>query len=359
MTPAPPRNHAIDVARALAVTGVVINHSIDGLVGSGIIDPASRVAEINGMLYIFRMPALALLLGLFIPRAVTKRGAAGYVRERVTLAVYLYVLWFFIQTSVEIATSSMKNTPRGVSDLLQIWTMPAHLWFLPYLAVSALVITFAAPWVTRRRAIVVLVVLAGVALATWDWNPLLFGLRGFSLLLFTALGAAIGMGRLGRALNGPLWIWGALGLVAAAGFAVLWHMGMSPGTAGSSKLPLDTVAVSIAGALLGIVVLLAMAAALAHVSVIRRIVGYVGEHTLEVYLAHVIVTAGTRIVLARLGFESEGLFLIVVVSAGVIAPLALAYVAPRVGCRWLFQPPGPLARWSKAASSEVKTPAAL
>lgn len=354
MPPSAPRNHAIDVARALAVIGVVYNHSVDGLLAGGLLDPDGTAARLNAALYIFRMPALALLLGLFIPRAVAKRGATGYVRERVVFAVWLYLLWFFLQTGVEIATSSMKNNPTPPSALLEVWSMPAHLWFLPYLAVSALVISVAAPWLNRRRAALVLGGLAVLSLVVWDWNPAVFGLRGLSLLLFTAVGAALGMGRLGSWLNAPLWRWGAAGFGAVLAFWGLWQLGMGPGTAGSREMSYSTIAVSMTGALLGIVALLAAAAALSQVGAARRALGYVGQRTLEVYLAHVIVTAGTRIVLSRLGFDGEVLLLAVFI-AGVIAPLVLAYVAPRVRCGWLFAPPAPLARWSRSVSREPAT----
>lgn len=113
----------------------MLNHSIDGVLDTGLLASTSALAQVNAALYIFRMPALAFLLGLFIPRSLAKRGTHRYLADRVGLVLYLYLLWFFIQGSAEILTSGVKNNPRDPASLLRVWDTFAHLWFLPFLAV--------------------------------------------------------------------------------------------------------------------------------------------------------------------------------------------------------------------------------
>lgn len=109
-------------------------------------------------------------------------------------------------------------------------------------------------------------------------------------------------------------------------------------------------ALSAIAATLGVVMLLSLAVILAHVPVLRSGLGSIGTKTLEIYLAHVMVVAGTRIVLDSLGSNSEIVFLAVAMLLGIAAPLALAALAPRLHLTWLFQAPGVIGAWSRTAN---------
>lgn len=348
------RIEAIDIARALAVLGVVFNHSVDGLLAARIMSDGSFIADLNGALYMVRMPALAFVLGLFLPRASEKRGVRGYIREKVVFATYIYVVWFMIQTVVEIATSSLKNSPREMESLFAVWSMPAHLWFMPYLAVSAVVLGLTAPWRTTARGFVVLLVLAIGSILAWGWNPAIFGLRGLCLLAFTGAGALIGAQRLGVALTLQPIAWMFSGAAALSGFILLLGVGVAPGTVPQlGYYGFGESAVSAVTAGLGIIVLLAFAVFLSHIPKVRGIFRSFGTKTLEIYLAHVIVVAGTRIALVRLGLESETVFLTIAMIFGVGAPVIMAILTPRLRLSWLFCVPGALGRWSRAANKNT------
>ncbi|MFD0045368.1 acyltransferase family protein [Pseudarthrobacter scleromae] len=344
---------AIDIARALAIIGVVFNHTVDGLVASGIVDDSSTIAAFNRALYVFRMPALAFVLGLFMARAAEKRGTAGYIREKVTFALYIYLVWFVIQTLVEIATSSLKNSPRGWDSLLEVWAMPAHLWFMPFLAVSAVVVSIAAPWRSSARAATAVALVGVGSVLAWGWNPAIFGLRGLTLLVFTMAGATIGAKRLGAAMEVNFIGWVSFGLASFSGFILLHSAGIRPATLNSGG-PYDLAAnaFSALAATLGIITLLTLAVILSRVPTLRSALRSVGTKTLEIYLAHVIIVAGTRIVLDKMGVSSEVVFILTAMILGIAAPLVLATLAPRLHLKWLFATPGPLGTWSKAANHQ-------
>lgn len=352
------RVDAIDIARALAIIGVVFNHSIDGMSSSGFLDERSWLSEINQALYVVRMPALAFLLGLFIPAALSKRGPTGYLRERLTFAIYIYVIWFFIQMIVEILTSSLKNNPRPVLDLIQIWSMPAHLWFLPYIAVSTLVIVSVRVRDSHLAAKMILIVIATVSVLAWGWNPNIFGLRGLSILIFTALGAHIGLEKMGTMLKLGVGTWCLAGGIGLVGFLVLYHLGAVPGTqnvpreAGLSFAESSVVGIASAGgALLGIVTLLAIAAVLSRVPFLRTALQRVGRATLPIYLAHILVVSGTRIALEEMGVTSIFIVLTILLGLGLILPILLLHLTDRWHHEWLFHVPGLLGTWSRAANS--------
>lgn len=344
------RMPGVDVARGLVITGVVFNHSVDGMVTAGMLEAGSAVSSFNQALYVFRMPALAFLLGLFIPNAVRKRGDRGYLRERITFALYVYVIWFFLQTATEILTSNLRNGSSSWTDILKIWSMPAHLWFLPFLAVATTLTVAVAPWKSRGRAWIGIAGFALVSTAAWGWNPdSWFGARGLSLIVFVVLGAVLGLERVGAATSSRWPAAAIVCLVAALIFWVLLATGITPGTL-HSEVPWSMRGRSILAAGVGIVLVLSIAALTARVPLGRRAFAFLGQFTLQIYAAHVIVTAGTRIVFAAAGIDTGPVVLVMAVVLGVLVPVALALAAPKIGLAWLFAPPTALSNWSKAVN---------
>lgn len=342
---------AIDIARALAVIGVVLNHSIDGLVTAGISDPEGPLAQFNAALYIFRMPALLFLLGIFIPRGVEKRGSVGYIRNRAVTMLYLYFVWWIVQSLTEFATAGLKNSPRDIAVLLAFWEPLAHLWFLPFVVIATIVVVVTAPWKSGTAHWVAFAVIALASLALWGWNSTIIGLRGLSLIVFVAAGAMIGVRRLASLLSGHLWVWCGVGIVALAGFLGLNLTGLVPSTERSAA-PLLTDLRSMVAAALGLLVLLAISAGIARVAGLRACLTYVGRATLPIYLAHVMIVAGVRILLEHLGVDLEIVVATVAVVSGVAIPILAAALAPKVGLGWLFDVP----RWMEIATRINVTP---
>ncbi|PTT69451.1 acyltransferase family protein [Arthrobacter sp. HMWF013] len=345
------RMPVIDVARGLVIVGVVFNHTVDGMVSARILDIGSPIGQFNNALYVFRMPALAFLLGMFIPGAVGKRGNKGYIRERATFALYLYLIWFFIQSIAEILTSNVRNNNREWDSLLHVWAMPAHLWFLPFLAVGTIVAVVAAAWRSRRRASVALIGVGVISCLAWGWNPDgWFGMRGLSLLFFVVVGSALGLRRVGMALSGT---WTRIALVASVSstlFVAMVLLGVMPGTQNIGVSAWWVRPLSMLAAATGIVALLSVAAFFSRVPVISWVFRILGRYTLQIYVVHVMIAAGTRIALTRLGVDSVPGILITGVILATLVPVAMARAADKFGFAWLFTPPGALGRWSKAAN---------
>lgn len=335
---------ALEVARALAVIGVVVNHATDGLVAAGLLDAASPTARVNAALYLFRMPALALLMGLFVPGGVTRRGARSYLRRRVVTVLYLYVLWFYLQSAVEIAANGVKNQARDPSELLTPWVTFGQLWFLPFLAVATAVVVVCRPWRSRSFAISSLLVALVIAILTWGWNLRIAGAEGLSLVVFTMVGAVIGLPRIARGLERHVAVWVVVAVAGTIGVVLLHARGAVPATVGVSRPPLGTVATSLGAAACGVAMLIAVAALLARTKGIpRRLFAAVGSRTLAIFLAHVTVVAGTRIVLVRLGVTEPHAILAVAVVLGVTVPVLVSrWAEARTPWRWLFDAPIPL-----------------
>ncbi len=332
------RVRAVDIARALAVIGVVFNHTVDGLVKAGIVSHAHPLYAVNACLYLFRMPALALLLGLFIPRAVEKRGYWAYLSQRAALMIYLYLLWTVLEGLTETATNGVRNGTRSFGSLLQVWHPIAHLWFLSFLVLATALVAAARPWILRPVPVLASVLLIAYTVLAWGWNPNIAGVRGLSLVGFVVVGSAIGAGRMGRLMTAKVGHWLPVGGVSAVAFVLLLPLGPVAATL-SSDTSIGTRLASVVAAALGTCVLLAVAVVLGTA---RAGVGWladIGRKTLPIYLAHLICASGARVALQHVGVSEPLLYGSVCLVAGVGLPLLAVAVAPRLHVAWLFDLP--------------------
>jgi len=332
-----PRVLAIDAARAVAIIGVVFNHAIDGLVSSGLLATDTRLAHFNAALYIFRMPALVFIVGFFIIGGTSRYGLAKYIKRRARLLAYLYVLWFFIQTIAELATGSVKNNPRTADSLIRIWEPPAHLWFLPFLALSTAIVA----WVVASRGAAWLV--GGLTVASvflWGWNPSVVGVQGISLIGFLAAGAYLGLPRATKLLTQPAGVAAVVLLMSAAAFTAMYELlELHPSTLGEN-IDAPGGLVSYAAASAGICAMLAAASLMARWRLLAALLAFIGSRTLEIYLAHVIVVAGSRVLLTKgLGLEQPVPLAIITVVLGIMVPIVAATFANRLGLSWIFALP--------------------
>lgn len=336
------RSTAIDIARALAIIGVVFNHTVDGLVSAGIVSSDGALAAANEMLYVMRMPALVFLVGLFVAQGVARRGAVGYVAGRSAVLLYLLIVWQAIQGGFELITAPVRNGSTTVFDVVSLWTPIAHLWFLPLLAIITATVVIARPWRAGRLRMLTLPVLAALSVLTWGWNVDVLGLRGFALVGFLAAGALVGLGRMSALLQRRVLVWAAVGAFAVAVFLVLQLLPLQPATVSGTGTLLDHLLSAVAASV-GIVALLSLSAVLSKLRWLAPLLAAVGRVTLPIYLAHVIIVAGGRVALELLGMRSPAIAFILV-PLGVAAPCLLLWLAGRLGFTWLFVLPAPLAR---------------
>lgn len=339
------RSQEIDILRGIAVFGVVFNHTLGGLVGAGYFPSDSLAADINQWFYIFRMPTIAFVLGLFVARSVEKYSPRGYLKRRVKFALYIYLVWYLIQMGLEIVASRLTTTPVTLQQALSVWIMPSHLWFIPYIAVSTLILVLLRPWEPGRWWASVLILLLSIAL--WGVNPDVFGLRGASLLIFSFIGATLTSKRLAF-LYGEyrkfIFISGATALlVNVLIYAYLSENYLHAPTANIQLSDKNLYAywqvVSFISAVLGVIFLIALAAFLALIKPVNTWLAFMGQRTLEIYLAHVAVISVMRIALGKFGLEIPSLIFLICLLSGILIPLILEKVSQNNKLRLLFELP--------------------
>lgn len=328
------RDQSIDAARGIAIVAIVLGHVERGLAGASLL-PYDTALTLDRTLYLFHLATFAYLSGLFVRRSVELDGVRQMLTRRVTLFVWLYLVWTLIQGSVRVAASSVTNASITAGDLIKIWIPEGQLWFLPWLIAVTAVAAVTQPWRSRARGAVVLVLAALLALAVWGYDPLYVFTRGWALLFPFLVGCVVTSSRhavLARRL-GPVTV------VAVIGTVVWLWVGLSTSattpTTGGEARTIETVAVGVAGCLAGTVATLALAAVVAR-SPLGGVAALVGRRSLEIFLAHIVVAAGARIFLQQVGLTDLWLHLMLALSLGIGVPIALAAVAERWGWFWLF-----------------------
>ena len=328
------RDRSVDAARGIAIVAIVLGHVERGLASASLL-PHDTALTLDRVLYLFHLATFAYLSGLFVRRAVERDGARRLVVRRVLLFGWLYLLWTLIQGTVRIAASSVANTQVTVGDLARIWVPEGQLWFLPWLVAVTVVAVVAQPWRGRARGAAVLLLAALLALAVWGYDPLYAFTRGWALLLPFLLGCVVTHARhaalarrsgpvLAGALVGTVvWLWVGRATDAA-----------TPTTGGDGRT-MATVALGVLGCLAGTLAALAVAALVAR-SALGGVAALVGRRSLEIFLAHIVVASGTRIVLQQAGVGDPWVHLVLGTSLGVVVPMVLALVADRLGWSWVF-----------------------
>lgn len=330
------RDRSIDVAKGIAIIAIVLGHVLRGEAGADIVDGGGEFFdELDTALYSVHLPIFAFLSGIFVRRGVDRSGPATYLRSRLALFAYLYVVWTALQGGVKLVTGSLANTPLTVQGLIEsLWRPDTQMWFLPFLAMVTLAAALVAPWRHRTRAVSSTIVAVAVSLAAWGVGGALVGTQGLGLVAFFWVGVLAGPTGL-AALRPRSAVAATVG--GALFFAVLAVS--DPVTATSSHEPRSpaTVALGVIAAMAGTLAVLCLSQLLGRRHGIW--LAFLGRRSLEIFLAHVIFTAATRIALIQLGVTAVAPHLVLGTLIGIAGPLAVWWVGARTGAPWLFVAP--------------------
>ncbi|MES2888511.1 MAG: acyltransferase [Pseudomonadota bacterium] len=340
VTPAPVLPHDasrdlwVDHAKGLGIVLVVYGHVARGLFNAQVPMDEATYRAVDAALYSFHMPLFFFLAGLFFVDSLQKRGAGGFVLNKVDTIVYPYVLWSILQGLIEVVMGQWTNGQVGLRDVLSLlWAPRAHFWFLYALFLICLLGALVYSVVSRRHA--GWVALAGVGLyLARPYLPDVPNL-GFVTTFFVYVAAGVWFRDLqasvARHARWGVWALGAACLAAQAFLYTESAAGRDVGEA----LRLGIAAVSIA-----FVVLLCQGLAPGRPGWLARL----GQASMVIYLAHVLAGSGARIVLAKL-FHTQhlGLHLVVGCAAGIGVSLVLLSLARRSRLvAALFENPVPL-----------------
>lgn len=145
------RDQTIDIAKGIAIISIVLGHVIRGVVTPEQLE-GGAFAAVDNILYSFHLAVFAFLSGLFVQRAVSRRGARPYLKSRVALLLYLYFVWTLIQVAVKLLTGRLANEPIGLFEAASsFWLADTQMWFFGFLVFATVYSVLIKPWGKLRH----------------------------------------------------------------------------------------------------------------------------------------------------------------------------------------------------------------
>jgi fucose 4-O-acetylase-like acetyltransferase len=138
------RYNWVDYLRGVVILLVVYHHAYIGIERSGIDMPAT-IADANMVFYSFRMPLFFIISGVFTSLSLGSKPVNELIGVKFDKLFYPYMVWAFLQVSLQIILSNFTNSERGFHDYLYILYQPRQLdqfWYLPALFNATLVYIF-------------------------------------------------------------------------------------------------------------------------------------------------------------------------------------------------------------------------
>ncbi|WP_197283593.1 acyltransferase family protein [Mycobacterium sp. Marseille-P9652] len=334
----PERDASVDVARGIAIVSVVLVHVLRGLDAAHLLGRGDWFPAMDRVLSLWGLSVFAFLGGVFVRDAVAKRSLPAYLYERSFRLIFVYVLWSQLQGVIQIWAAGIVNHPGSVGFLLELWAPKGQLWYLPFLVLATLVLVPMRPWRSTRGPWI-LAASAILSVAFWGLDDGVIGTQGLGLVVFFVGGMVCGVRRLRSALASLPSLAAGLagGGLFSAGVAVAVHLRPTPPTTCWSERTVSTVALGVAlSVLMSFAVLLCARGEWASL-----FLGLCGRRSLDIFLIHIVMASGSRIVLVKLGVQSTATLVAVGLIAGVAGSLLAASALRRAGLGWVFDGPTP------------------
>lgn len=300
----------IDTLRGMACLLLVFFHVVGESPASGLkLAETHWLHRINDVIAYLRMPLFAFISGYVYAYRPLQGKTSAFVKSK---ARRLLLPVITVGTVFALLQASIPGTNSQIGPWWMLHIQPVgHFWFLQSLFIVFLVvIVFEQTKVLTTPAQVMLAWSSSALLfALWD-PPVLFGLSGAVYLMpFFLGGLASKRFDYDRA---QLMKIALIGLTGAALYAALLH---------HTTVPSD-----LATVLLG----LSASFLLLQSRIDNRFFAYIGSFSFAVYLLHVFFTAGSRIVLTRLGVNDTYLLIGAGMAAGVTGPVVAAMLINRI-----------------------------
>ena len=301
-----------DIAKGIAILLVVINHTAEGILEAGIGTEVRLWKPFHDICYTFHVPIFFFLSG-WLAQVSTKQPASR-AKSILNNIVYPYLLWSILQSVVMIVAAAGNVVPQWSGLARMLLNGGLQFWFLHCLILILLIDLsmriFRVPTWARLCGAVCLAS-ASVVGVDFPWK---FNTVAENILYFEVAAALSTVAAQLPRLNIPA--------MAFTG-AVLLVSFYSAGAGHPTNLkPI--------GAFSGIMFCLASSSLIAHSKgTLRRVLEICGRYSLQIFASHLIFTAGLRVILRRMGVETFSIHFLLCNAAGVLLPLALAYLDER------------------------------
>lgn len=336
-----------NAARALAITLVVLHHSVQYSVSSGI--APEWWDWTTEMLRTLRMPLFFMAAGLFAGKWATQSWPS-LLRSKIMVLMWVYVLWVFVRAAwFYIVPGGGVREAAPITELLAriVWPLPG--WFLFTLAGLFLILRLT--YSTSQRWQIVSLVIAAVVSALWLGGVSVgnLGWDGMPTYYFFFLVGVLGASQLLPRVPkmNPV-----ARLLVVASWIVLYVLAYALNL-------VDTFGVSFLLRVVGLCAGIVIAASLTWVPGIKTLGD--GKSTLPIYVTHLLIVIPLVAALARVDALARVPLFGSVVPLGIAAlAMCLSFtagvLAPKLHLGWLYATPRWLDRLAGTTRTKAITP---
>ncbi|WP_026460540.1 acyltransferase family protein [Schaalia suimastitidis] len=335
------RDSSLDIAKGIAIIAIVAGHVVRGIGNAGLVSKdAVGYLLVDRAIYSFHLAVFALAAGFVVKNAVEKRGATSYTRRRLADFAWLYILWSLLQGSLQVLLAGSVNNGQSWASVFDLIHPDSHMWFFPWIALCCTFVAFTRPWVSPMRAVIIGGGALVLSVAVWGlFGPVIF-LQGHGLSGYFVVATIISLGTYQYVRSRcSIGVEATVGLVAGGAWLTLMVYTPAAGPTYSKLVrTAPNIAVSVLATTLGVVAVLAVSALLSRFEATAKPLAYVGRYSLQIFLAHVLAMAATRIVLVKLGVTDVTVHVVLGTAVGTLVPLVLWHLT-KVALPWLWRAP--------------------
>ncbi|MDR0559648.1 MAG: acyltransferase family protein [Prevotellaceae bacterium] len=301
----------IDIAKGIGIILVVYGHAMRGLIKASIIDN-QLFNYIDTFIYSFHMPLFFLLSGIFFEKSIKKNMPGKFLTVKCKTILYPYVIYSLLQTGVEALLSRYTNGGETLSSLYTCLFIPrAQYWFLFALFFinllnTALYLYFKKIWLLISSVIGILYFLFPVNLSVFYGT--------FNFLIFFNLGILLShiifrKDFFNRLLKIKYFIAVFFLFILSEYFYVCKSF--------------QATYFSLIAAVSGSLFIVYLSIYLSISSLIKLFV-ISGKYSLEIYIMHVLFSAGVRIILSNIfNIHNSLIHIMLGIMVGIFLPLSI------------------------------------
>lgn len=305
-------------AKGIGIIFVVLGHVLRGLNNASLFEGEFFLLS-DYAIYSFHMPLFFFLSGIFFLRSLDKRGLKQFVSNKFSVLFYLYLLWSVIQFTVQLSLNKYTNGETSVQDIFYVLFMPkGHMWFLFALLVIFIVnaIVFSIIPRSKYQFVAISLLIIGLVFRIVEFTEITIIYRIQKNILFFEIGIFYSMYFKDREVS-TKYLRGLLILFLLVFITIIYFNFIRSLTDYDSQ---------VFAALIGVSIICILS-----FLVESRFLSYLGNSSLEIYLAHILFASGSRIILDKfLHIDNLALHIFVGLAIGLAGPLFLVMLAQKV-----------------------------
>lgn len=321
----------VDYAKGLGIILVVYGHITEGVFNAGMVMNTHLYTAIDTMIYSFHMPLFFFLSGLFFTSSLAKRGFKNNIVNKIDTIFYPYVVWSILQGIIEATLSKYTNGHVTYTEVFSLlWAPRAQFWFLYILFFTFVIASIIFIKNRNSKLMIAVVCLFSIVYIFQSYLPSIYILTlCYVHMVFFFIGIlVVNLNLINKINNLKSFILISLFfIISQYWFVVIEGFGR-----------LDRGLYSFIVAIIAITFIVALSMQLVKLNL--RFLAYIGESSLYIYLLHVLIGSGIRIILQK-AFHIESASIQIIVGCIAAIGLSLIFIefTKKFNLSFLFKAP--------------------